>query len=314
MTRSKSNHEVKGFTLVELLVVIGIIALLISILLPSLAKAREAAVRVQCSSNLRSVGQSIAMFSADRKGRLPYAHSTIFGGPWWGSWMYSVDFFQLIDNYGADKRIFVCPVVAQQDGTGYSGIKWFDGNGAEVIGAAGETASRLAVDTLERLVPAQKQLRTGYGDTVNQLRQTVDPWQGDGFNMWTTGGVPNHRVELGYTYEGAPGQWQLPNGNLKQPQPYFVFKTGRTTIVGGENENPGLMSDRATFQPARSLRGFNHGRIWTPQGFQTANGSVSRHIGDIFVNTLRRDGSVEGRSPTKTPYKIMGGNDSYWYR
>jgi len=67
----RSAVDCSAFTLVELLVVIGIIALLISVLLPALRKARMSAERVQCLSNMRQISNAILMFANDNHGTMP---------------------------------------------------------------------------------------------------------------------------------------------------------------------------------------------------------------------------------------------------
>ena len=65
------RRSIRGFTLVELLVVVAIISLLLALLLPALDKAREEARRVVCQSNLRQYGVAFQSYAAEYRGYLP---------------------------------------------------------------------------------------------------------------------------------------------------------------------------------------------------------------------------------------------------
>lgn len=88
----------KGFTLIELLVVIAIIAILASMLLPALAKAKEAGKRITCVNDLRQLGLSMQLYEDDNDGLQP---TRTLSAP--GSWPTS-----LRDGY-KDLKILACP-------------------------------------------------------------------------------------------------------------------------------------------------------------------------------------------------------------
>jgi prepilin-type N-terminal cleavage/methylation domain-containing protein/prepilin-type processing-associated H-X9-DG protein len=77
----KRDRHFAGFSLVELLVVIGIITILISILLPTITKARESASRTQCLSNLRQVGMAFRMYAMMNNDQVPLGYRKGSDGP-----------------------------------------------------------------------------------------------------------------------------------------------------------------------------------------------------------------------------------------
>src|SRR5687767_6770489 len=126
MRQNRLSPNRTGFTLVELLVVIGIIALLISILLPALNRAKDHANRVACMSNIRQLTTGYRMYSDDNRGWLLLGWPDGTGGPQLPGLRPPTDFIPYFIGHGRTGGMN--PPLTKQDNLGVVG-----GNTEEAI-------------------------------------------------------------------------------------------------------------------------------------------------------------------------------------
>jgi prepilin-type processing-associated H-X9-DG protein/prepilin-type N-terminal cleavage/methylation domain-containing protein len=116
-----------AFTLVELLVVIGIIAILISLLMPALSRAREQARAIVCMSNLRQLGVALQMYMKDQGAVLPQditysSQVTSSNGIYWYQFLDQSEPEINLPKYVTTKKVLSCPKMFPADNAGTYGM------------------------------------------------------------------------------------------------------------------------------------------------------------------------------------------------
>jgi prepilin-type N-terminal cleavage/methylation domain-containing protein/prepilin-type processing-associated H-X9-DG protein len=108
--RNRASPARRGFTLTELLTVVGLITLLVSLLLPVVSKVRAAASNTNCLSNLRQMGVAWTMYCVDNQGRLPHYMwlTPSSNASWYGYWP------GILAKNGVSDELLLCPVAREE--------------------------------------------------------------------------------------------------------------------------------------------------------------------------------------------------------
>jgi prepilin-type processing-associated H-X9-DG protein len=257
------RHPASPFTLVELLVVIGIIAMLIALLLPALNRAREAAQKVVCLSNLRQCGMAFQEYANDNQNKIivfaswggsySYWPARLYGYDWWGNWtgvsyltQTSVRYcpsnqFSSSDSapYGPNDIIanhvtYKTTTMGQAWGIGWSGA----GGGYGVAEGS----------------PITKTLPSGqYYDTGNYALNTFQ-------TLWTDmNAAPSYGVS--YPYFWVQNLNYLTNRPMRATgwQPYTYYSTADNTVLLGDSLVTGSWWGTQWHNGAAALEGTTSG-------------------------------------------------------
>jgi prepilin-type processing-associated H-X9-DG protein/prepilin-type N-terminal cleavage/methylation domain-containing protein len=278
-------HTLGGFTLVELLVVIGIIALLVGILLPTLGRARESANAVKCMANMRQMGQAMMIYVGESKGVLPIGYvqnNDVIDG----NVTYHGD--------GLDWTTLLMKIMVKRFGEGYSSQ---DAVNAATTSARGvflcPTAQINSEKDASSISHYSSHPRAIPDLTVNDFLRPGPPL---GKLVPYKLAKIKRAAEIGAIFEGVVAQTGISGG-------YMAHSTCNLLNRGGRDRRPYLTDDYANsatlITPATPVDLTWGGDGWTAakdlnkDTFPNRGNIRYRHKGDTVTNVLMFDGHVE---------------------
>ncbi len=257
-------NQRNGFTLIELLVVIGIIGILAGMMLPGLARAREAARRTSCANNLRQMGIVFSMYIGENAERYPSIQKHVglncehvnqgvlmFDGP------------SVYPEYLADARVLVCP--SSLDGPdAWQRGEWKRADGLNGDRSEGSVAPCLLNQTsyfyIGFIIDGEKIVEPGTGDAGEGFVT--------GFDRWLRG-TELDRLEKNWTFDGPFGETHETMRLRDGVERFLIEDINNPSASSHAQSMIPVMFDRIDFD----VTGFNH----VPGG----------------VNVLYMDGHVE---------------------
>jgi prepilin-type N-terminal cleavage/methylation domain-containing protein/prepilin-type processing-associated H-X9-DG protein len=246
------RRSTRGFTLVELLVVIGIIAVLIGILMPALNNARRQSRSVKCLSNLRQIGQAFFSYSAQHKGKWPVAvhniNSHIPVGPYERRWYDLIGEFvssermqraEDIEKIRQNSVLWGCPEWSRTDAYEVADDKYRPGYGMQYYPSYFQDGGRLS--HMAYITGTGATARGRYIPQVNWTKASERGLVADAAHHIIQTIAPNPTPP---TFSLTTGKWPPFENSTANPPNFFVdgARHGRTAVTKGETYRNRLMN------------------------------------------------------------------------